>query len=97
MSGPRGKVLRYRDYAVDAERGVLTCRYELDGREQAPLHDLLGAVFRCVGQPRRRVGAVSGIGRRLELGRAVGTVGFERLQHVFLREPGLVRDLLRAR
>src|SRR5689334_71238 len=33
MSGPRGKVFRYRDYAVDAERGVLTCRYELDGRE----------------------------------------------------------------
>ena len=33
MSGPRGNVFRYRDYAVDAERGVLTCRYELDGRE----------------------------------------------------------------
>src|SRR6185312_1022599 len=33
MSGPRGKVFRYREYAVDAERGVLTCRYELDGRE----------------------------------------------------------------
>ena len=33
MSGPRGSVFRYRDYAVDAERGVLTCRYELDGRE----------------------------------------------------------------
>ena len=26
-------VFRYRDYAVDAERGLLTCRYELDGRE----------------------------------------------------------------
>jgi len=33
MSAPRGQVFRYRDYAVDAERGVLTCRYELDGRE----------------------------------------------------------------
>jgi hypothetical protein len=33
MSGPRGSVFRYREYAVDAERGVLTCRYELDGRE----------------------------------------------------------------
>jgi UDP-N-acetyl-alpha-D-muramoyl-L-alanyl-L-glutamate epimerase len=33
MSGPRGNVFRYREYAVDAERGVLTCRYELDGRE----------------------------------------------------------------
>jgi UDP-N-acetyl-alpha-D-muramoyl-L-alanyl-L-glutamate epimerase len=33
MSGPCGSVFRYREYAVDAERGVLTCRYELDGRE----------------------------------------------------------------
>ena len=33
MSAPRGRVFRYRDYAADAERGVLTCRYELDGRE----------------------------------------------------------------
>src|SRR5438045_3645588 len=33
MSGPRGSVFRYREYAVDADRGVLTCRYELDGRE----------------------------------------------------------------
>src|SRR2546429_4734026 len=33
MSGPRGSVFRYREYAVDAERGMLTCRYELDGRE----------------------------------------------------------------
>jgi hypothetical protein len=33
MSGPRGSVFRYREYAVDTERGVLTCRYELDGRE----------------------------------------------------------------
>ena len=33
MSTPRGSVFRYLDYAVDAERGVLTCRYELDGRE----------------------------------------------------------------
>jgi len=33
MSGPRRSVFRYREYAVDAERGVLTCRYELDGRE----------------------------------------------------------------
>jgi len=33
MSEPRGGVFRYRDYAADADRGVLTCRYELDGRE----------------------------------------------------------------
>jgi hypothetical protein len=33
MSAPRGRVFRYLDYAVDAERGMLTCRYELDGRE----------------------------------------------------------------
>ena len=33
MSAPRGSVFRYREYVVDAERGVLTCRYELDGRE----------------------------------------------------------------
>src|SRR5689334_22050525 len=33
MSGSRGSVFRYREYAVDAEHGVLTCRYELDGRE----------------------------------------------------------------
>ena len=33
MSAPRGSVFRYREYAMDAEPGVLTCRYELDGRE----------------------------------------------------------------
>ena len=33
MSQPREGVFRYRDYAADADRGVLTCRYELDGRE----------------------------------------------------------------
>ena len=33
MSAPRGKVFRYRDYAVDADLGVLSLRYELDGRE----------------------------------------------------------------
>ena len=33
MSAPCGSVFRYRDYAVDAGRGVLICRYELDGRE----------------------------------------------------------------
>src|SRR5215475_13078333 len=33
MNGPREGVFRYRDYAADADRGVLTCRYELDGRE----------------------------------------------------------------
>ncbi|HTQ92149.1 MAG TPA: hypothetical protein VMK84_21920, partial [Streptosporangiaceae bacterium] len=35
MSEPRGRVFRYRDYAADADQGVLTCRYELDGREFA--------------------------------------------------------------
>jgi len=29
----RGSVFRYRSFAVDAQRGVLSCRYELDGRE----------------------------------------------------------------
>ncbi len=29
----RGSVFRYHSYAIDAERGVLSCRYELDGRE----------------------------------------------------------------
>jgi UDP-N-acetyl-alpha-D-muramoyl-L-alanyl-L-glutamate epimerase len=29
----RGNVFLYRGFAADAERGVLTCRYELDGRE----------------------------------------------------------------
>jgi len=29
----RGNVFRYQGFATDAERGVLTCRYELDGRE----------------------------------------------------------------
>ena len=29
----RGRVFRYHSFAVDAERGVLGCRYELDGRE----------------------------------------------------------------
>ena len=33
MSEPRGGVFRYRDYTADGDRGVLTCRYELDGRE----------------------------------------------------------------
>ena len=29
----RGSVFRYQSFAVDAERGVLSCYYELDGRE----------------------------------------------------------------
>ena len=29
----RGSVFRYRSFAVDAERGVLSCYYELEGRE----------------------------------------------------------------
>jgi len=33
VSAPRGRVFRYRDYAMDADRGVLSLRYELDGRE----------------------------------------------------------------
>ena len=33
MSEPREGVFRYRGYAADADRGVLTCRYELNGRE----------------------------------------------------------------
>jgi UDP-N-acetyl-alpha-D-muramoyl-L-alanyl-L-glutamate epimerase len=33
MSEPREGVFRYRGYAADADRGVLTCRYELNDRE----------------------------------------------------------------
>ena len=29
----RGRVFRYEGFATDAERGLLTCRYSLDGRE----------------------------------------------------------------
>src|SRR5580693_2329461 len=31
----RGSVFRYEGFAADAERGLLTCRYSLDGREFA--------------------------------------------------------------
>jgi hypothetical protein len=31
----RGQVFRYEGFSVDAERGLLTCRYSLDGREFA--------------------------------------------------------------
>jgi UDP-N-acetyl-alpha-D-muramoyl-L-alanyl-L-glutamate epimerase len=30
---PRGKVFRYAGFSTDAERGLLTCHYSLDGRE----------------------------------------------------------------
>jgi UDP-N-acetyl-alpha-D-muramoyl-L-alanyl-L-glutamate epimerase len=32
---PRGRVFRYEELASDADRGVLTCRYSLDGRQFA--------------------------------------------------------------
>jgi hypothetical protein len=32
---PRGRVFRYEGFATDAEQGLLTCRYSLDGREFA--------------------------------------------------------------
>jgi UDP-N-acetyl-alpha-D-muramoyl-L-alanyl-L-glutamate epimerase len=32
-SSVRGRVFRYGDWATDAERGLLTCRYSLDGRD----------------------------------------------------------------
>jgi hypothetical protein len=32
---PRGRVFRYEGFAADPERGLLTCRYSLDGREFA--------------------------------------------------------------
>jgi len=36
VSSPRrGQVFRYESFAADAERGMLTCRYSLDGREFA--------------------------------------------------------------
>ena len=44
MSGPRGGVFRYRDYLADADQGVLTCRYELDGREFTERVTLLPSV-----------------------------------------------------
>jgi UDP-N-acetyl-alpha-D-muramoyl-L-alanyl-L-glutamate epimerase len=38
----RGRVFRYLSYAADPERGTLTCRYELDGREFAERFTLPG-------------------------------------------------------
>jgi UDP-N-acetyl-alpha-D-muramoyl-L-alanyl-L-glutamate epimerase len=35
FDGPVAKVFRYDGFSTDAERGVLTCRYSLDGREFA--------------------------------------------------------------
>src|SRR6516162_531438 len=35
LSLNRGRVFRYRSFDIDAERGSLTCHYELDGREFA--------------------------------------------------------------
>jgi UDP-N-acetyl-alpha-D-muramoyl-L-alanyl-L-glutamate epimerase len=35
QSRDRGRVFRYESFATDAERGLLTCRYSLDGREFA--------------------------------------------------------------
>ena len=32
---PRGQVFRYEGFTADAERGLLTCRYSLDGRDFA--------------------------------------------------------------
>jgi hypothetical protein len=32
ISPPRGEVFRYESFSADAERGLLTCRYRLDGR-----------------------------------------------------------------
>jgi len=37
----RGRVFRYESFAADAERGLLTCRYSLDGREFAERVTLL--------------------------------------------------------
>jgi hypothetical protein len=35
-AGPRrGQIFRYEGFAADPERGLLTCRYSLDGREFA--------------------------------------------------------------
>jgi hypothetical protein len=33
IKSDRGRVFRFEDFATDAERGLLTCRYSLDGRE----------------------------------------------------------------
>jgi UDP-N-acetyl-alpha-D-muramoyl-L-alanyl-L-glutamate epimerase len=38
----RGRVFRYLSYSADPERGTLTCRYELDGREFAERFTLAG-------------------------------------------------------
>ena len=45
----RGRVFRYRGFAVDAERGVLGCRYELDGREFTERITLPGQVCKGAG------------------------------------------------
>ncbi len=36
----RGRVFRYESFVTDAERGLLTCRYSLDGREFTERHTL---------------------------------------------------------
>ena len=51
----RGEVFRYESYAVDAEAGLLTCRYSLDSRR---FEERLNAVTR-----RLLGGALSGRGR----------------------------------
>jgi hypothetical protein len=33
VTPPRGRVFRYQGFATDPERGLLTCRYSLDGRD----------------------------------------------------------------
>jgi UDP-N-acetyl-alpha-D-muramoyl-L-alanyl-L-glutamate epimerase len=40
----RGRVFRYLSYATEPERGTLTCRYELDGREFAERFTLSGGL-----------------------------------------------------
>ena len=39
----RGRVFRYLSYATEPDRGTLTCRYELDGREFAERFTLPGS------------------------------------------------------
>ena len=92
MSAPRGSVFRYREYAVDAERGVLTCRYELDGREFTERVTLPPGEHWHTGQARaaaRLVFLLSGVSYYKTAAPPVidfGTTALTQAEESFLRE-----------
>jgi hypothetical protein len=92
VSGPRGSVFRYREYAADAERGVLTCRYELDGREFTERVTLFPGEQWHTGQARaaaRLVFLLSGVSYYKTAAPPVidlGTTALTQAEETFLRE-----------